>query len=112
MVLVDEGGEEEEEEAAEEEGEEEGSGDGWGKVAINCYKSCNKQQQQQKQFVISFRNGASVVGAFLLLLPSHMFSPAHLWLRIHLPFARIACPLMDPILINLTPKTLASFSFL
>ncbi len=48
MVLVDEGGEEEEEEAAEEEeGDEEGSGDGWGKVAINCYKSCNKQQQQQ-----------------------------------------------------------------
>lgn len=26
----------------------EGSGDGWGKVAINCYKSCNKQQQQQQ----------------------------------------------------------------
>jgi hypothetical protein len=46
VVLVDEGGEEEEEEGAEE-GEEEGSGDGWGKVAINCYKSCNKQQQQQ-----------------------------------------------------------------
>ncbi len=44
MVLVDEGGEEEEEEAAEEEEEEEeGSGDGWGKVAINSYKSGNKQ---------------------------------------------------------------------
>jgi hypothetical protein len=114
VVLVDEGGEEEEEEAAEEdeEGEEEGSGDGWGKVAINCYKSCNKQQQE-KQFVISFRNGASVGAFLLLLLPSHMFSPAHLWLRIHLPFARIACPLMDPILITLPPKwTLASFSFL
>jgi len=104
VLLVDAGGEEEEEEetAEEEEGEEEGSGDGWGKVATNCYKSCNKQQQQ-KQFVISFRNGASV-GAFLQLLPSHMLSPAHLWLRIHLPFARIACPLMDPILITLPPN--------
>jgi hypothetical protein len=95
VVLVHEGGADEAEDAAEE-GEEEGSGDGWGKVAINCYKSCNQQQQQQKQFVISFRNGASVGAFLLLLLPSHMFSPAQLWLRIHLPFARIACPLMDP----------------
>jgi hypothetical protein len=46
VVVVLEGGEEEEEEAAEEEEEEEeeeGSLDGWGKVAINCYKSGNKQ---------------------------------------------------------------------